>query len=224
MPTVFRGPHGAPVRRTPPSLWVRSMRRCRVVLLLGATLFALVGALTTPPYVVLVLAPVCGIFFASVVAVVNPAFPKDSSARRTVVFSWAGATLFIPCLAGIGQFGSLGTVAAMVLMVLGCVVVGDWIVECSNASDRGAGAGMDVEQLQQLFYVLPTSMLLGEWRATGELMQTGADPDRRDEAVLVRTLLMEELSRRDPEGVARWLEGEEDAPEQYLRGDSGAAT
>ena len=55
-------------------------------------------------------------------------------------------------------------------------------------------------------------------------MRTGADPDRRGEAIVIRGLLLEELSRRDPVGVDRWLEGEEDAPEQYLRGDSDAAS
>jgi hypothetical protein len=68
-------------------------------------------------------------------------------------------------------------------------------------------------------------MLLREWRSTGEHMQAGADPERRAEAIRVRTLLLEELSCRDPAGVTRWLsEGDEDAPEQYLRGDSDATT
>ncbi len=224
MSTAFHESHGASGRRTGPSPWARSMRACRAVLLLGGASFALVGALTSPPGVVLVLAPACGLFVGSVVALVNPAFPKSPSARRAVVFSGAGGALLVPFLAGIGQFGTIGAVAALVLMVLGCVVVGDWIVEQSNGTDRGGEAGMDVEQLQQLIHVLPTSMLLREWRASGEDMQTGADPDRRAEAILARGLLLEELSRRDPEGVTRWLEGEEDAPEQYLRGDSGAAT
>ena len=200
------------------------MRACRVVLLLGGIVFALVGALTTPPYIVLVLAPACGILFASVVALVNPAFPRSSSARRTVVFSWAGAALFVPCLAGIVQLGGIGAVVALVLVVLGCIVVGDWIVEHSSASDRVAGVGMDVEQLERMLHVLPTSALLREWRTAGEHMRTGADPDRRGEAIVIRGLLLEELSRRDPVGVDRWLEGEEDAPEQYLRGDSDAAS
>jgi len=78
--------------------------------------------------------------------------------------------------------------------------------------------------MQQFIQVLPTSMLLREWRSAGEHLWPGANPGRRAAAVLVRNLLLEELSRRDPEGVARWLsDGDEEAPERYL-GDSDATT
>jgi hypothetical protein len=173
--------------------------------------------------VVLVFAPAFGIVVGSVVALVNPAFPKARSARRAVVFSATGTALVVPCLRGLAQFGTAGTVAAVVLMVLGCIVVSGWVAEQSDPPGRRAASDLDVEELQQFVQVLPTSMLLREWRAAGEHVQPGADLDRRAEAVLVRTLLLEELYRRDPVGVARWLsDGDEEAPEQYLRGDSDA--
>jgi hypothetical protein len=223
--TVSQGPDGGPARRAHRWSRVLAVRACRRALLGGVVAFAFVGALTSPPYVVLMVAPAFGIFIASMVAMINPAFPEARSARRATVMSGTSAALVVPCLAGIVQFGAAGAVTAVVLMVLGCVVVGGWIAEQSDPPGRGAASDLDVEELRQFLQVLPTSMLLREWRSAGEHVQPGADPDRRAGAVLVRTVLLEELSRRDPVGVARWLsEGDEDAPEQYLRGDSDATT
>jgi len=191
----------------------------------GAIAFALVGALTTPPQVVLVFAPILGVFVGSVVALVNPAFSKAHSARRAAVLSGTVAALVVPCLAGLGQAGAAGTIGAVVLMVLTCVVVSGWIAEYSDPPGGEPASEPDVEELRQFVHALPTSMLLREWRAAGEHVQPGAAPDRRAGAVLTRGLLLEELSRRDPVGVAEWLsDGDEEAPEQHLRGDSDATT
>jgi hypothetical protein len=193
------------------------------VLLLGVTACALVGASTTPAYVVLVLAPVLGAFVAGVVALLAVGSVDKASVRRAALLSGAWAALLVPALAGAGSLGTGGAVIMFTLMALGAVVSGRWIVETCDPSGEGAETGRDEEQLRQLLRVLPTSMLLREWRSTGEHLQTGADQDRRAEAVLVRILLLEELSRRDPAGVARWLsEGDDDAPEQFLRGDPTA--
>jgi hypothetical protein len=220
MSSTSQWPDGSPVLRRSLDLVFRA---CRHTLLGGAVAFALVGALTTPPYVVVIVAPTFGVFVGSVVALINPEFPKSRSARRAAVFSGAGAALVVPCLAGIGQFGAEGTIIAAVLSLLSCVVACEWIVRDSDLSDGQGASALDVEGLQQLIQVLPTSTLLREWRSVGEHVRTGADQDLRARAVLVRTLLLEELSHRDPEGVARWLsEGDEEAPEQYLRGDSDA--
>lgn len=218
-----QGRDGAPVPRVRRRSRALAVRVCHGALLGGAVAFALIGALTSPPYVVLTVAPTFGVFVGSVVALTHPASPRARSAHRAVVFSGAGAALAVPCVAGIGRLGTAGTVAAVVLMVLACVVVGRWIVEHTDPPQRGAASDLDVEELQRFLQVLPTSMLLPEWRAAGQLLRPGTDPDRRAQAVLVRTLVLEELSRRDPVGVARWLsEGDEDAPEPFLGGDSDA--
>src|SRR3712207_6041694 len=123
MSNAFQRPNGASARRV--RCWLRTVavRACRRVLLGGAIAFALVGALTTPPQVVLVFAPILGVFVGSVVALVNPAFSKAHSARRAAVLSGTVAALVVPCLAGLGQAGAAGTIGAVVLMVLTCVVV-----------------------------------------------------------------------------------------------------
>jgi hypothetical protein len=194
------------------------------VLLLGLTACAVVGALTTPAYVVLVLAPLLGVFVAGVVAILSIASVDAASVRRPVLLSGAWAALLVPALAGAGVFGTGGAVLMFGLMVLGVVVCGHWIVESCDPDGEQGEPGTDEEQLRQLLRVLPTSMLLREWRSTVDPVRLGAEPERRARAVRLRTLLLEELTRRDPAGVARWLiEGDEDSPEHYLRGDSSAS-
>jgi MFS family permease len=223
MPDAGRGPGRTSVSRPGGSLWVLFGRACRPILLLGVTGCALVGALTTPPYVVLVISTIFGIFVAGGVAILSVGLVDMLSARRTILLSGAWAALLVPAAAGVGALGPAGGGVAVALMGLCVVVVSSWIAETCDPSDW-AETGMDVDQLQQFIHVLPTSMLLREWRATGEHLQPGADLYRRAQAVQVRTLLMEELSRRDPVGVGRWLsEGDEDAPERYVRGDWSAS-
>ncbi|MGY1780646.1 hypothetical protein [Geodermatophilus sp. SYSU D01036] len=187
-----------------------------------AIAFALVGAVTAPPSVVLVAAPAFGVFVGIVVLTANPASPLGPAVRRTAVSSGAGAALAVPCIAGLRQFGTLGSVAATVLIVLSCVAVVGWIAESAGRA-VGPALDLDVAELRPFLQVVGTPLLLAEWRAAGEHLGPGADPDLRARALLVRPLLLEELTRRDPAGVARWLsDGDEGAPEQHLRGDSGA--
>jgi hypothetical protein len=207
------------------SAWDRFGRACRLVLLLAMTACALVGALTTPAYVVLLAAPAFGLILGGAAASVSLSFQELASARRVIVLCGAWAALFVPAVAGMGALAEGGAVIAFALMVVGCVVATSWIADTCASSGGSAEHRIDDEQLREFIRAIPTSMLLHEWRSTCERMPAAADPERRADAIRVRTLLLEELSRRDPAGVTRWLsEGDEDAPEQYLRGDSGAST
>jgi hypothetical protein len=189
------------------------------------TACALVGALTTPAYVVLVAAPGFALIVGGAAASVILGFRELAPARRIIVLCGAWAALLVPAFAGMGALAEGGAVIAFVSMVVGCVVAASWIADTCASSGENAQKGIDEEQLREFIRALPTSMLLREWRSTCEHLPAAADPERRAEAIRVRTLLLEELSRRDPAGVTRWLsEGDEDAPEQYLRGDSGATT
>ncbi|MGY1707413.1 hypothetical protein ACI79C_22860 [Geodermatophilus sp. SYSU D00697] len=220
MSTVSHEPPATPDRRPGSSAWAMTVRCSRAAFSVGVVSFALIGALTTPPYVLLVVAPTFGLFIGGVVAVLDPDFPGTREARRAVLFSGMWAALLVPCFAGLGVFDTAGTVAALALMTLSVAAVSGWVVRSSGPGGHGGDERVDGAQLQQLLRVLPTSMLLHEWRATAEHLRPGADPDRRAEAVLMRTLLLEELARRDPVGVGHWLsEGAEDAPEQYLGDD-----
>ena len=118
MTRAFVPPHVARARRPDPRFWVLVFRCYRVVVVAATTSFALVGALVTPPYVVLLLAPLWGFLVAGVVGLVNTDFPQTRSARRTIAFAGTGATLLVPALAGIGalplDFGhAMGVYAAV---------------------------------------------------------------------------------------------------------------
>jgi hypothetical protein len=192
---------------------------------LGVTACALVGALTAPPYVVLVIAPTCGLFVAGVVAVhvVDPASEK-TKVHRAVLLSGAWAALLAPAVAGVRTLDDAGVMVRVLLVFLAASVAAGWIVEICDPSSEKPAAGWDEEELRQLLRVLPTSMLLSEWHSGCAYMHSGRPQEERSHAAHVRTLLLEELSRRDPAGVSRWLsEGDEERPEQYLRGDSAAS-
>jgi hypothetical protein len=198
---------------------------------LAATACALVGALTASAYVVLVIAPTCGLFAAGVVAVhvVDPARGTVDPGRRTrmhreVLLAGAWAALLPPAAAGVRTLDDGGVMVAVLLVFLAASVAAGWIVEICEASSENPEAGWDEEELRRLLHVLPTSMLLSEWHSGCEYMHSVRAEEQRIHAAHVRTLLLEELSRRDPAGVSRWLsEGDEERPEQYLRGDSAAS-
>lgn len=80
----------------------------------------------------------------------------------------------------------------------------------------------DAGTLAQLLRVLPLQALCDEWRSTGQ-PRRGRGSRAPDPAVVqLRTLLLEEMARRDPTGFSRWLqEGPDTPPERYLRDDQG---
>jgi hypothetical protein len=210
--------------------WGLLGRASRSILLLGTTACALVGALTTPPYVVLLVAPALGLAVSGVAALLVLAFQEPTAAHRTIVLSGAWAALIVPALAGMGALATGGAVIMFVLMVIGSVVAVSSITEtCASSggsSEPGMNeqTGMDEGELRLFIGALPTSSLMREWRRTGERLRPGKDPRQHLEAIRLRTLLLEELSRRDPAGVDRWLSaGGDDAPDQYVRGDSSAS-
>jgi hypothetical protein len=51
---------------------------------------------------------------------------------------------------------------------------------------------------------MATSRLLEQWHSSEEGLYCG-DPHRRLAAVQLRALVLDELSRRDPAGVERWV-------------------
>jgi len=223
-------PDATPAGRIGRPSWALIARACRVTLLLGVSACAFVGALTTPPYVVLLFAPGFGLLVSIMAASIILGFRELKAARRAIVLSGAWGALLVPALAGVGVLAAGGAVIMFVLMVVGAVLAASWITETCSPSDRNAETalhddmGMDEGELRQFIGVLPTSTLLREWRRTGERLRPGSDPRQRTVAVRLRVLLLEELSCRDPAGVDRWLsEGDEDAPDQYVRGDRGSS-
>jgi hypothetical protein len=211
-----------PIRR---SAWVLVGRACRLALVSTAVGCALVGALTAPPYLVLLIAPACAFCLGNAVAILLEGAPGLASVRRAAVLSGAWTGLLVLALPGADALGVDGATYVLALVVLSVVALAAWVAENRGRSHRQDDTEMDEEEMRGFIRSLPTSVLLREWRDTGRHLQPGADLDRRAEAILVRTLLLEEFSFRDPVGVGRWLtEGDEDVPERYLRDDRRASS
>lgn len=101
-----RQPDGTPAGPRIGSPWGLLGRASRLILLLVITDCALVGALTTPPYVVLLVEPAFGLLVSGVAAVLIRAFSESAEAPKTIVLSGAWATLVVPALAGMGALAT----------------------------------------------------------------------------------------------------------------------
>jgi hypothetical protein len=195
-------------------------RACRLVFASTVVACALVGALTAPAHLVLLIAPACGFSVGSAVAGLLAGFPEVASAHRAAVLAGTWTGLLVPAFPGAGAVGVEAELFALALVGLGAVAVVAWMAGPRGASAGGSREGVDEEQLRQLVVVLSNAELLREWRECGEHLRPGADLDLRARAVVVRNLVLEEFARRDPAAVGRWLsDGDENAPEQYLRDD-----
>jgi hypothetical protein len=225
---MSRTPAGAPVstgrRRAGPASWSALTRVSRRVCLVGVVGVALLGALFSSALTTLVLAPAVGLFGAAQTAVVHPEFPARPSARRVVLLSGLGWALMVPFVMGAVALGAAGAVLTVVLVLLGALVLMGWIIDLCRSDAASSCAGMDAPLLGDLVRGLPTPALLEEWQSS-EADLDAAGPEHRVAAIQVRVLLLEEMSRRDPAGVERWLqEGAGGIPNRHIRGDSGSAS
>ncbi|MCZ2813004.1 hypothetical protein O2W15_16335 [Modestobacter sp. VKM Ac-2979] len=181
---------------------IRVLRLVLVVLYVG---IALPGALVTPVPRMLLLAPLVGAFAAVVAGLANPGFPAQPRARRVVLAAFAGAVLTVPFASGVGLLGPSGAWLVIGMVLMAATVVASWIAECDSAP-LPLSDPRRVAALRDFVSVLPTEALIREWRATVAPLQVATDPQERAALVRVRGLVLDELVRRDPEAVARWLE------------------
>jgi hypothetical protein len=170
----------------------------------------------------LVVAPAVGALGALQTAVLHLSFPGGPGARRAVLLSGLGSALVVPFVLGVGALGVLGLALTVALALIGTVVGMSKIsMLCRNVA--APGPGTDAALLCELVRALPTSALLDEWRSSEVVLRETDDPARRAAAIDVRTMLLEEMTRRDPTGVHRWLrEGANGTPDTYIREDSGS--
>ncbi|RZU31309.1 hypothetical protein [Blastococcus saxobsidens] len=186
----------------------------RVGRVLGATLYvttALFGALFTSWSSMLVVAPLLGALVGGAVALVRPDFAKDAASRRTVVHAAVAGVLALPFATGLPALGGLGSVVVLLLLVVGSLTVDDWLA----AGEPGPRVGHPAE-LRPVLGVLPTAELVSAWLRTEDLLRSARDRSRVAE---LRELLLDELARRDPEGVARWLAAGGRSPVPHVRTD-----
>jgi hypothetical protein len=206
-------PGGEPLVRLPS--WYRAIARfARVAGPATVVAVSLPGVLVTPPWVMASLAPLIGLFAAGAVLTAAPAGPVPLRARRTAVVMGVGGVLAVPLASGLGLLGGVGLALGAVLVVLGTFVLGDCL-----AGSSAAARVDELTRLLELFPSLPTGHLLRAWRVTEEALQDGSAGPDRARAVQVRAVLLEELTRRDPGGVARWIRSGGGSPEDFIRAD-----
>jgi hypothetical protein len=161
-----------------------------------ATSVALLGLLVAPPAQVLLVAPA-----VAVVAAVSSAalawYLTDQWPRRrvpvTIALVAGGA---VPFAHGLDLLGAAGERVALALLVLTASSVLGWIARADQAPVR---AEPD-PSWQDLVQVLPTGMLLSEWRSLDQRLRL--EQDAPAGLTELRTMLLRELYRRDPAGVA----------------------
>ncbi len=128
------GPAPLPPPRSPAAArlgtaWRLLVHLSRTLLLAFVTGFALLGAVVTPLFAMLVVAPLVGAFVAGVVAVVHPTFGADPAGRATALRAFAGGAVLVPLAGGVGLFGEAGVVLVALLLLLASVVATGWLAE-----------------------------------------------------------------------------------------------
>jgi hypothetical protein len=99
-------------------------------------------------------------------------------------------------------------------VLLGSLWVIDRIARTPMAT--GIQALGDSAHLRRVLPELPDDALLREWGDSADLLGPDVDPATRVAAAELRALLIDELSRRDPAGVERWLRTGDSRPDQHL--------
>jgi hypothetical protein len=176
------------------------------VLVAGYVAVALLGTVVTSAYVVFVLGPAAGIAVAYQVALADVGFPRRPSARRAVLRSGAGGALLVPYLGAVVFLGSVGVVVSVVLVAL-CVLVA--VPAASSVAQEAwrpylvapQGGDRQCEDVAGM----STTRLWQEWRSAHPRLHAD-EPRRALSALQRRASVLEELCRRDPTLVERWLE------------------
>ena len=138
-----------------------------------------------------------------------------------VVASRAGAVPAV--MAGAVSLGWVGGLATFVAIGVISARLAGWVaadVGLPQPPQPATAADQDLDSLRGLLATLPLDVLFDEWHATrpgpGHRAPAQALADLR-----VTELFVDEFSRRDPAGTARWLVAEPGVPpEGYVRGDA----
>jgi hypothetical protein len=188
-------------------------RASRVILLAAFVAVALLGAAVTSALTLFVLGPATGAFFASKVARTRDGFRHRHSVDRSVIWSGVGGMLLVPYFAGITMLGAVGRGLTLALLALCAgeitIRIRSWDHQAHLSTQGGTDMGtmapsVGLSPTGELMGSMVTSRLLEQWHSSEEELY-GGDPHRRLAAVQLRALLLDELSRRDPAGIERWV-------------------
>jgi hypothetical protein len=177
----------------------------------------LVGALLGPPARMLLWAPGVGLVTAGAALVAVPYATAGWTRRRTAVCSGLAGAALVPFTGGLEALGRAGGVVLMAILLLGALWLVDSVLEASPPNARQV-ARQDADRVRRGIEDLSVESLLVEWRAAAERLGPEVDPAVRVVAADLRADLLEELARRDPAGVRRWLLSGGADPGGYLAG------
>ena len=214
-------PEPRPDTDSTPPLWGSVLACCRVVVSTGFVGLALMGALVTPPAGMFLVAPLTGAAAGLAVVRLGRAFPAERWARRGPVLTAAAGAAFVPFINGVALWASAGGVVALVLLICGSCLAADWLVNLAGESP--AGPPRDETWMRVVVPSLPTAVLLQEWRATQHVCGSQTGTAELARAVRLRGVLLEELARRDPAAVERWLTSGDWSSEPPMRSDRDVA-
>lgn len=205
--------------------WVQRAVRLAQQILCGLYVaVALVGVLVTPPMVMLTVAPAVGLVAAGLLAVFFRYCEQPPPGRRSVLVTAGAAAAIVPFNEAIQLLQGLGTGIALTVLVLG-TIVGNfrWNTLEVRASADGTRAG-GATSYTELLRVMPLETVFSEWRALEGGVGISPGEQHSPYVAQVRTLLLEEMQRRDPVGFSHWLgDGAVDDPERHIQGDQGLA-
>jgi hypothetical protein len=191
------------------------VRRVRSLVLATIVAMAVLGAVDTHWTGMLLVAPGLGLCFSVMVALVAGDFPLEPASRRAVVYAFVTGCLLVPFANALVMLGTVGGAVLMALLVLGPFLLADAMLAAAGPVEQP-----DVPGIRDLLPALSTPRLLEEWRATRQLLDL---PRYHAAAAEVRALLLDELARRDPDGVAAWLAAGCDSPATFIRSDRDLA-
>lgn len=191
---------------------------CRRCLLATTVAVAWVGALTAPAHLTLVVAPVCGGLALAGLLLGAAGAGLRRPSRRAQALTAMGGLLLVPFTAGASLLGPVGAALSLGLLVTAAARLPADPWAASSPADvtldevAGLGAGL---------HRLPSAALLEHWQRTADVVSPGAGPELRAAVSELRSRLLDELSRRDPAGVERWLRSGGDPARHLATGEAG---
>lgn len=205
--------------------WVQlAVRLAQQVMCTLYVALALVGVLFTPPTVLLTVGPAVGLVAAGLLVGLLRSCLQRPPGRRTVVLTAVVAAALVPVNEAVQLLQGLGTGIALTVLVLGTVVGNHRLDRALRSTPTDGSRTGGSSSYADLLSVMPLETVCSEWRALEGGVGLPPGERRAPELAQVRTLLLDEMHRRDPVGFGRWLDdGALADPERYVRGDHGLA-
>lgn len=193
-------------------LWHLLVLGYRRSLLGAAVVVACAGALTAPAHLTLLVGPAVGALAVGGACLGAACAGLRPPSARTAALTGLGGMLSIPFICGVPLLGPAGAVLTMALLV----TAASRLPEDIAGPDPVPVLPVDVAALRAELRHIPSPVLLDHWHRTARLLRGRLGPDALAAVTGLRSSLLDELARRDPAGVERWLRSGGDDPRRHL--------